>query len=419
METVISFIIIFGALVFFHEFGHFLFAKRSGILVREFAIGMGPKILGITKGETLYTLRLLPIGGYVRMAGEDMDTIHLQAGHRIGVLLNKEGQAKKIIMNQKHVYPEILFLEVEEADLEKELWIKGYDEEEKLIRIEVARDAVIEENGRETILAPYDRQFDSKSVGKRFMTIFAGPLFNFILAFLIFTALGMMQGIPTFEPVITEVTEESPAAEAGMQNGDLVTEIEGNPIGTWDELVESVQNNAGNALEFEVERNGESLNFTITPEVSDQSPEQIGVIGVLYQSPVEKDFFGSFVYGAEQTVFWFKEIFRLLGMLVTGQFTIDALSGPVGIYKTTEEVAKYGFFTLMSWAGMLSINLGIMNLLPLPALDGGRLMFFILEAVRGKPVDRQKEGMVHFVGIMLLMLLMIVVTWNDIQKYFF
>lgn len=419
METVISFIIIFGALVFFHEFGHFLFAKRAGILVREFAIGMGPKILGITKGETLYTLRLLPIGGYVRMAGEDMDTIHLQAGHRIGVLLNKEGQAKKIIMNQKHVYPEILFLEVEEADLEKELWIKGYDEDEKLVRIEVARDAVVEENGRETILAPYDRQFDSKSVGKRFMTIFAGPLFNFILAFLIFTALGMMQGIPTFEPVITEVTEESPAAEAGMQDGDLVTEIEGNPIGTWDELVESVQSNAGNPLEFNVERDGEPLNFTITPEISEQSAEEVGVIGVLYQSPVEKDFLGSFVYGAEQTIFWFKEIFRLLGMLVTGQFTIDALSGPVGIYKTTEEVAKYGFFTLMSWAGMLSINLGIMNLLPLPALDGGRLMFFILEAVRGKPVDRQKEGMVHFVGIMLLMLLMIVVTWNDIQKYFF
>ncbi|ANU10552.1 zinc metalloprotease Lmo1318 [Planococcus antarcticus DSM 14505] len=419
METVISFIIIFGALVFFHEFGHFLFAKRAGILVREFAIGMGPKILGITKGETLYTLRLLPIGGYVRMAGEDMDTIHLQAGHRIGVLLNKEGQAKKIIMNQKHVYPEILFLEVEEADLEKELWIKGYDEDEKLVRIEVARDAVVEENGRETILAPYDRQFDSKSVGKRFMTIFAGPLFNFILAFLIFTAIGMMQGVPTFEPIITEVTEESPASEAGMQDGDLVTEIEGNSIATWDELVESVQNNAGNPLEFNIERDGQSLDFTITPEISEQSTEEIGVIGVLYQSPVEKDFLGSFAYGAEQTIFWFKEIFRLLGMLVTGQFTIDALSGPVGIYKTTEEVAKYGFFTLMSWAGMLSINLGIMNLLPLPALDGGRLMFFILEAVRGKPVDRQKEGMVHFVGIMLLMLLMIVVTWNDIQKYFF
>lgn len=419
METVLSFIIIFGALVFFHELGHFLFAKRAGILVREFAIGMGPKILGITKGETIYTVRLLPIGGYVRMAGEDMDTVQLQAGHRIGILLNKEGLAEKIIMNQKTMYPDILFLEVEEADLEKEMYIKGYDEEDKFVRIEVARDAVIEENGKETILAPYDRQFDSKSVGHRFMTIFAGPFFNFILAFFIFTAIGLMQGVPTNEPVISEVTEDSPAEEAGMQDGDLITEIEGEPIASWNDLVESVQGNAGNALDFEVVRGEETIDLTITPELSEQTEEEVGVIGVLYQSPVEKDFFGSFVYGAEQTVFWFKEIFRLLGMLVTGQFTIDALSGPVGIYKTTEEVAKYGIFTLMSWAGMLSINLGIMNLLPLPALDGGRLMFFIVEALRGKPVDRQKEGMVHFVGIMLLMLLMIVVTWNDIQRFFF
>ncbi|GKW44872.1 RIP metalloprotease RseP [Planococcus sp. NCCP-2050] len=419
METVLAFIIIFGALVFFHELGHFLFAKRAGILVREFAIGMGPKILGITKGETIYTVRLLPIGGYVRMAGEDLDTIQIQAGHRIGVLLNSDGKAEKVIMNQKTMYPDILLLEVEEADLEKDLYIKGYDEEEKFVRIEVARDAVVEENGKETILAPYDRQFDSKSIGHRFMTIFAGPLFNFILAFFIFSALGMMQGIPTNEPIITEVTEDSPAAEAGMQNGDLVTNIDGKAIANWDELVAIVQDNAGNPLPFQVERGEEMLNFTITPKVSEESPEKIGVIGVLYQSPFEKDFLGSFVYGAERTVFWFQEIFRLLGMLVTGQFTIDALSGPVGIYKTTEEVAKYGIFTLMSWAGMLSINLGIMNLLPLPALDGGRLMFFILEALRGKPVDRQKEGMVHFVGIMLLMLLMIVVTWNDIQKFFF
>lgn len=419
METVLAFIIIFGALVFFHELGHFLFAKRAGILVREFAIGMGPKILGITKGETLYTVRLLPIGGYVRMAGEEMDAIHIQAGHRIGVLLNKEGLATKVIMNQKTMHPDILFLEVEKADLEKELYIKGYDEDEQFVHIEVARDAIVEENGKETILAPHDRQFNSKSVGHRFMTILAGPLFNFILAFFIFTAIALMQGIPTNEPVITEVAEDSPAEAAGMQDGDLVTAISGNAIASWNELVGIVQENAGNPLAFKVDRDGEPLEFTITPEVSEESPDKVGVIGVLYQSPLEKDFIGSFVYGAEQTAFWFKEIFRLLGMLVTGQFTIDALSGPVGIYKTTEEVAKYGIFTLMSWAGMLSINLGIMNLLPLPALDGGRLMFFILEALRGKPVDSQKEGMVHFVGIMLLMLLMIIVTWNDIQKFFF
>lgn len=113
------------------------------------------------------------------------------------------------------------------------------------------------------------------------------------------------------------------------------------------------------------------------------------------------------------------KIAELLGLLVTGHFTLDALSGPVGIYKATEEVAKYGFMTLMNWAAVLSINLGIMNLLPLPALDGGRLLFFGYEAVRGKPIDKQKEGMVHFVGFALLMVLMIAVTWNDIQKFFF
>ena len=419
METVLAFIIIFGALVFFHELGHFIFAKRAGILVREFAIGMGPKILGIKKKETIYTVRLLPIGGYVRMAGEEMDSIQIQAGHRIGVLLNEEGHASKVILNQKTMYPDILLLEVEKADLEKELFIKGYDEDEQFVHIQVARDAIIEENGRETVLAPYDRQFDSKSLGHRFMTILAGPMFNFVLAFLIFTALGLMQGVPTNEPYITEVTEDSPAQESGMQDGDLVTEIDGESIGSWNELVNAVQGNAGIPLAFEVERGEEQLNFTITPEVSEDAPGEVGVIGVLYQSPMERDVLGSFVYGAEQTVFWFKEIFRLLGMLVTGQFTIDALSGPVGIYKTTEEVAQYGIFTLMSWGAMLSINLGIMNLLPLPALDGGRLMFFVFEAIRGKPVDRQKEGMVHFVGIMLLMLLMIVVTWNDIQRFFF
>src|SRR5690606_35440608 len=419
METVISFIIIFGALVFFHELGHFLFAKRAGILVREFAIGMGPKILGITKGETLYTVRLLPIGGYVRMAGEDFDRVVLQAGHRIGVLLNEDGQAKKIILNQKTMYPDIMFLEVEEADLEKELYIKGYDEEERFVRLDVAREAVIEENGTETVLAPHDRQFDSKSIGHRFMTIFAGPLFNFILAFFIFTAIGPLQGVPTNEPVIAEVADDSPAQEAGMQAGDMITEVDGKTITTWNQLVESVQDEAGNPLDFKVQRDGEPVEFTITPELLEQEQGDIGVIGVLYDSPREKDFFGSFVYGAETTVFWFKEIFRLLGMLVTGQFTIDALSGPVGIYKTTEQVAQYGIFTLMSLAGMLYISLGILHILPRPARAGVRLMFFDHEALRGKPVDQRKEGMVHFVGIMLLMLLMIVVTWNDIQKLFF
>lgn len=419
MESTIAFILIFGSLVFFHELGHFIFAKRAGIMVREFAIGFGPKILGFTKGETLYTIRLLPLGGYVRMAGEDMDSVELQPGFRVGLLLNRNEEVTKIVLNQNKLLPDMLFLEVERSDLEKGLWIEGYDEEERLVRYTVSRNAVISENGKETLIAPYDRQFGSKSIGKRAMAIFAGPLFNFILAFFIFLAIGLLQGVPTYEPVISGVQDKGPAIEAGIQAGDLITKINGQAIDSWQQLAGKIQESPGKELNFEYVRDGETLQSNITPKTIEQKGQTFGQIGVLYESPVEKNPLKAVAYGAEQTYTWILKIFELLGMLVTGQFTIDALSGPVGIYKATEEVAQYGVFNLMNWAAILSINLGIMNLLPLPALDGGRLLFFLFEAIRGKPIDRQKEGMVHFVGIMLLMVLMVVVTWNDIQRFFF
>ncbi len=419
METTIAFILIFGSLVFFHELGHFIFAKRAGIMVREFAVGFGPKIVAITKGETLYTIRLLPLGGYVRMAGEDMDSIELQPGYRVGLVLNAKEEIVKIFLNQNKQQQDMLFLETERADLEKGLWIEGYDEEERLVRYSVSRNAVISENGKETLIAPFDRQFGSKSIGKRAMAIFAGPLFNFILAFFIFLMIGLLQGVPTYEPIISGVAPDGPALNAGMQDGDLVTKIDGEPIDSWQDLASKVQDSAGESLTFEYVRDGEVINSTITPKTIEQDGHTFGQIGVLYESPVEKNPVKALAFGANQTISWTVKIFELLGMLITGEFSIDALSGPVGIYKATEEVAQYGVFNLMNWAAILSINLGIMNLLPLPALDGGRLLFFLYEAVRGKPVDRQKEGMVHFVGIMLLMVLMVVVTWNDIQRFFF
>lgn len=419
MESTIAFILIFGSLVFFHELGHFIFAKRAGIMVREFAIGFGPKILGFTKGETLYTIRLLPLGGYVRMAGEDMDSVELQPGFRVGLLINRNEEVTKIVLNQNKLLPDMLFLEVERSDLEKGLWIEGYDEEERLVRYTVSRNAVISENGKDTLIAPYDRQFGSKSIGRRAMAIFAGPLFNFILAFFIFLAIGLLQGVPTYEPVISGVQDNGPAIEAGIQEGDLITKINGQAIDSWQQLAGKIQESPGKELNFEYVRDGKTLQSNITPKTIEQKGQTFGQIGVLYESPVEKNPLKAVAYGAEQTYTWILKIFELLGMLVTGQFTIDALSGPVGIYKATEEVAQYGVFNLMNWAAILSINLGIMNLLPLPALDGGRLLFFLFEAIRGKPIDRQKEGMVHFVGIMLLMVLMVVVTWNDIQRFFF
>ncbi|QUW21874.1 RIP metalloprotease RseP [Sporosarcina sp. Marseille-Q4063] len=419
METVIAFVIVFGSLVFFHELGHFLFAKKAGIMVREFAIGFGPKIIGITKGETLYTIRLLPFGGYVRMAGEDFDTVELQPGYRVGVYIGDSGEVEKIYLNQNVANPNVQFLETESSDFDKELFIEGYDEDGELVRYNISRTAVIIEKGQKTLIAPYDRQFESKSVGSRTMTIFAGPLFNFILAFFIFVAIGLLQGVPTMEPIITEVQTTGSAYDAGMQNGDLIKKVNDKDIATWTEFAEIIQENPGKQLSFTVERNNSLVELQVVPDTLEEAGREFGQIGVLYSSPIEKNALKSVAFGAEQTWSWFTKILELLGMLVTGKFTIDALSGPVGIYKATEEVAKYGVFNLMNWAAILSINLGIMNLLPLPALDGGRLLFFLFEAVRGKPVDKQKEGMVHFVGIILLMLLMLVVTWNDIQRFFF
>lgn len=417
--TVISFIIIFGSLVFFHEFGHFLFAKRAGIMVREFAIGMGPKIIGIQKGETLYTVRLLPLGGYVRMAGEDFDTVELLPGYRVGLILNNQDEVTKIYLNSNVSNPDVLFLETEVADLSDKLFIEGYDEDEQLVRFSVSRTAIIYEKGEKTLIAPKDRQFDSKPLMGRFLTILAGPVFNFILAFFVFLALGLINGVPTNEPIISEVQKDSPAQDAGILAGDYVKSADGKAVETWTDFTEEIQDSPEKTVSLEVKRDGQLVKLEVTPEELEDAGQTFGQIGVYYKSPVEKSPLKAIAYGAQETWFWILKIFELLGMLITGKFTLDALSGPVGIYKATEKVAQYGIYNLMNWAAVLSINLGIMNLLPLPALDGGRLLFFIFEAVRGKPIDRQKEGMVHFVGIMLLMLLMLVVTWNDIQKFFF
>lgn len=420
MSTVIAFIIIFGALVFFHELGHFVFAKRAGILCREFAIGFGPKVFSHKKGETVYTIRLLPIGGFVRMAGEDPEMVEIKPGYRIGLILNgKDEVISKIILNNKDKYPEARIIEVEHADIEHDMIIKGYvegEEEETLKVFKVSPNAVLVEDGTETLIAPYDRQFASKTLGQRTMAIFAGPMMNFVLAFAVFVLIALMQGIPTNEPALGKLTSDGAAYEAGLKEGDIVNSVDGAEISSWSDVVEIIRQNPNKELEFSVDRNGEELTIPVTPKVQDVEGEKIGIIGVY--SPMEKSPLKALSYGAKETYFWTKEIFMMLGKLVTGQFSIDALSGPVGIYVSTDTVAKSGIYYLMKWAGILSINLGIMNLLPIPALDGGRLMFFAVEAVRGKPVDRQKEGMVHFIGFALLMLLMLVVTWNDIQRFF-
>ncbi|SEQ57237.1 regulator of sigma E protease [Virgibacillus subterraneus] len=418
MNTVIAFIFMFGLLVFIHEFGHLIFAKRAGMLAREFAIGFGPKVFAFTKNETVYTIRLLPIGGYVRVAGEDPEIVELKPGQHIGLEFNESGKVSKIIVNNKSKHPNARVIEVEHADLDHRLLIEGYeiDEEDQKLSFEVDRKAFYVMDEKETQIAPYDRQFASKSVGKRAMQLFAGPMMNFMLAIVIFFIVGLIQGVPVDRALVSGIQPDSPAEEAGLQEGDEIVRIEGNSVSTWDEFTEIVQNNPENELSMTVQRNGETEPISVTPKKLETQGMTIGQVGV--QRAFEKSLTGTVKYGFTRTYDTTKLILTNLGMLVTGQLPIETLSGPVGIYDATDQFVKAGIMTFLMWTAILSINLGIVNLVPLPALDGGRLLFVALEAVRGKPIDPQKEGIVHFIGFALLMLLMIVVTWNDIQRLF-
>lgn len=418
LSTVIAFIVIFGALVFFHEFGHFIFAKRVGILCREFAIGFGPKVFSYKKGETTYTIRLLPIGGYVRMAGEDPEMVEIKPGYRIGLLVDHDNKVNKIILNNKEKFPQCRIVEVEEADIEKDLFIKGFpeDDAETLQTFSISKTAVLVENGVESQIAPLDRQFASKTLGQRAMAIFAGPMMNFVLAFIVFLIIALFQGVPTNDPKLGVITPDGAAKGAGLQQGDIVQSINGSEISSWSDVVDVIQHNPNKKLTFSITRSGKDMDIPVTPIEKKVDGKNIGIIGVY--SPVEKSPIKAITSGFQETYYWTKQIFVMFEKLITGKFSINMLSGPVGIYVSTDTVAKSGIWYLMKWGGILSINLGIMNLLPIPALDGGRLMFFAVEALRGKPIDRQKEGMVHFIGFALLMLLMLVVTWNDIQRFF-
>ncbi|HET7578469.1 MAG TPA: RIP metalloprotease RseP [Bacillales bacterium] len=418
METFIAIVIIFGLLISIHELGHLILAKRAGILCREFAIGFGPKLFSVRKYETIYTVRLLPIGGFVRMAGEDPETIEVKPGQRIGLIFDQAGKVKQMIINNKSKHPEARMITVEEADLEKGLYLRGYESDEDELEtfpVDERADFIVDEQAVQ--IAPLHRQFASKSVWDRLLAIFAGPFMNFVLAFVLFVLYAILSGIPTNSTELGKVLPNQPAMEAGLQQGDRVLSVNDNPVDSWGELVTAIQKHPGDRLIFKVKRDGQVLKIPVTPAKYKQNGKVQGRLGI--HEAMEHSLIGSFRYGFQQTVFWSEYIFHAVGKLVTGQVGINHLSGPVGIYSMTGQIAHAGgIYALMRWAAALSINIGIFNLLPLPALDGGRLLFLLVEAIRGKPVDPQKESLIHLVGFALILLLMIVVTWNDIHRFF-
>src|SRR5699024_6523276 len=409
----------FGVLVFIHEWGHLIFAKRAGMLAREFAIGFGPKMFSFVRNETVYTIRWLPIGGYVRVAGDDPEIIELKPGHHIGLTFNEQGEVDQIIVNHKEKHPNSHLIEVSEVDLDHSLTIKGYDpdDETELQEFAVHEKASFIVDEQATQIAPFDRQFASKSVGQRAMQLFAGPMMNFILAIVIFIIVGLVQGVPAEKAEIGKVQEDAPAQQAGMHAGDEVIEMDGKSISTWEEFTAFIQKHPDEEVDFVVKRDDTTKDLVMTPDkMEGPEGEEVGQAGV--HRVFEKSVVKSLKWGVTESYETAREILNALFMLVTGQLSLDALSGPVGIYYVTDQVVSVGFTAYLTLTAVLSVNLGIINLVPLPALDGGRLLFVGIEAVRGKPVDPQKEGMVHVIGIALLMLLMIVVTWNDIQRLF-
>ena len=420
MQAIIAFLFVFSVIVIIHEFGHYYFAKKAGILVREFAIGMGPKIFQVRKGETVYTLRLLPIGGYVRMAGHDEDEQEIKPGMMITIELDKENIVQKLNFDEHLIIENSVPFQIEEADLHRSMTLSGYfvNSEEK-VNLTVSKQAtIIESDGTEVVVAPIERQFNSASLWNRIKTNAAGPMNNFILSIIIFIIVGFMQGgVPSNDPVIGQVSDQSAAHEAGLQTSDKIISIDGVDIHSWDDMTSIVRSSADKTLSMTIQRNGDTKNVSITPKsVEGQNGSKIGQLGVT--RTLDNSILSILGYGFTQTISVIVLVLSALGSIFTKGFNLNQLGGPVAIYSLTSQVAKNGLIDLLSFMGMISANLGVMNLLPIPALDGGKLVLNFIEGIRKKPLDPEKEGYLTIAGAIFLFALMLLVTWNDIMKLF-
>ncbi|WP_336785994.1 RIP metalloprotease RseP [Paenibacillus sp. MMO-177] len=405
-------VLVFFVIVTIHEWGHYFFAKRAGILVREFAIGFGPKLFSIKRGETRFTLRLVPAGGFVRMAGEDPEIVEVTVGQTVAVRV-KNDQVTRIYLDRLDERSGVIRGEVTGIDLEKDLFV-SLDVEGENDRFSVHPAALLISRGKETQIAPLDRQFGSKSVGARAMSIFAGPLMNFVLAFVLFMAYIQLAGTPQ-GLLVDEVTKGMPAEQAQLQKGDLIDTVNGVKIGTdYDKMIDIIGASAGKPIQLNVIRNGSLQPIKLTPVADNQG---VGKVGLRAAYQFRSATVGETITGAAKLMKTMTvSIFEGFKKIIIGDFKLDDLGGPVRTAEMTSEIARKGITDLTSWTALLSLYLGIFNLLPIPALDGSRLIFLGLEAVRGRPVNPNRESMVHFIGFALIMLLMLVVTYNDILR---
>lgn len=330
--TIIYAILIFCLLIFVHEFGHFIVAKACGVKVNEFAIGMGPAFFKKQKGETQYSLRIFPIGGYCAMEGEDEDS-----------------------------------------------------EDE--------------------------RAFNNKPAWQRALVLGAGAFMNLLTAILLMIIIAFWAGQAS--TTIDVVTEDSPAYEAGIQHGDQIVAVDGTEIDEWNDIIGAIGDKEEETADITVLRDGSELTLT-SRLVYDEEVERnrIGITPV-----IEHNVLAAVPAGVKNTWNMTVMMYDIIKKLFTGEVSTKELSGPVGIVYAVNDTAKAGAIYVVYLAALLSLNLAIMNMLPFPALDGGRLLFLLIRKITGKRVTDEMEGKIHFIGIVLLMMLMVYVTWNDIVKF--
>lgn len=343
--TLIYFIIILGVTLTVHEFGHFLFAKKSGIYCYEFSIGMGPKLHEWhRKGdETVYVLRLLPIGGYVSMAGED---------------------------------------------------------------VEVDEDI------------PEDKRMQSKPWHQRFLTIVAGVMFNFILAIVLLFIITLISGAPTNRPIIDTIEKGYDVTDSGLKKGDLIVGLNGDKIVNADDFMLKLQVSAGEEITLKVKRGDKYHDVTFAPKKVKVDGQEGYKYGFSLSGKTTHGVLAAIQYAFEKTWSLLRQMALIIYYLATGQLSLSSLAGPIGIFTIIGESAKAGILNLVYLTAYISINVGFINLLPIPAFDGGRLFFLIVEKIKGSPVDAKFENTVHAIGFILLMILMVFITYNDIVRLF-
>ena len=418
MLGILTFILVFGIIVVVHEFGHFYFAKKSGILVREFAIGMGPKIFAhIGKDGTAYTIRILPLGGYVRMAGWGDDTTEIKTGTPVSLTLTDDGKVKRINLSGKKLDQTALPMQVTQFDFEDKLFIKGLVlEEEKTFAVD--HDAtVVEADGTEVRIAPLDVQYQNATIWGKLITNFAGPMNNFILGVVVFWILIFMQGgVRDVDTNQFHIMPQGALAKVGVPETAQITKIGSHEISNWESLIQAVESETKDkttpTLDVTISEKGSDKQVTVTPEES-QGRYILGV-----QPRVKSDLLSMFVGGFTTAADSGLRILSALKNLIFHP-DLNKLGGPVAIFKASSDAAKNGLENVLYFLAIISINIGIFNLIPIPALDGGKIVLNILEAIRRKPLKQEIETYVTMAGVVIMVVLMLAVTWNDIMRLFF